>query len=78
MVINLRGLDKYEINHTGDGQKYGRTRTEVRTVNIYEFVRLNVVYCGITKRRTLMERVIIDTFLHALTHGYPWYELTYL
>ena len=38
MVINLRGLDKYESNHTGDGQTDGKTRTEVRTGNIYELV----------------------------------------
>ena len=35
MVINLKGLDKYEINHTGDGQTGGKTRTEVRTGKIY-------------------------------------------
>ena len=39
MVINLRGLDKYQSNHTGDGQTDGETRTEVRTGKIYEFVR---------------------------------------
>ena len=27
MVINLLGLDKYESNHTDDGQTYGKTRT---------------------------------------------------
>ena len=39
MVINLRGLYKYESNHTSDGQTNGQTRTEVRTGKIYEFVR---------------------------------------
>ena len=29
MVINLLGLDKYESNHTDDGQTDGKTRTEV-------------------------------------------------
>ena len=29
MVINLRGLDKYESNHTNDGQTDRKTRTEV-------------------------------------------------
>ena len=43
MVINLRGLDKYEISHTGGGQTDGQTRTEVRTGKIYRFVRSNVV-----------------------------------
>ena len=38
MVINFRGLDKYESKHTGDGQTDGQTRTEVRTGKIYEFV----------------------------------------
>ena len=47
MVINLRGLDKYESNHTGDGQTNGQTRTEVRTGKIYEFVRLNVMTPGV-------------------------------
>ena len=32
MVINLRGLDKYESNHTGDGQTGRKTGTEVRTL----------------------------------------------
>ena len=35
MVISFRGLDKYESNHTGDGQTDGQTRTKVRTGNIY-------------------------------------------
>ena len=39
MVINFEGLDKYESNHTGDGQKDGQTRMEVRMGNIYKFVR---------------------------------------
>ena len=37
-VINLKGLDKYEINHIGDVQTDGKTRTEVRTGKIYEFI----------------------------------------
>ena len=47
MVMNLRGLDKYESNHTGDGQTDGQTRTEVRTINIYEFIRSNVMTPGV-------------------------------
>ena len=43
MVINLQGLDKYESNNTGDGQTDGETRMEVRTVNIYEFVRSTIM-----------------------------------
>ena len=35
MVINLRGLDKYESNHRGDEKTDGQTRTEVCTGNIY-------------------------------------------
>ena len=62
MVINLKGLDKYESNNTGDVQTDGQTRTEVCTGKIYKFVRSNVVTCGLTERRTLMTRVIIDTF----------------
>ena len=62
MVINLRGLDKYESNHTGDGKTDGQTRTDVRTKNIYELVRSNVMTPGVTEHRTLMPRVIIDTF----------------
>ena len=57
MVINLRGLDKYESNHTGDGQTDGKTRTEVCTGKIYEFVRLNVTTTGVTDCWTLMTRV---------------------
>ena len=38
MDINLRGLDKYESTHTGDGQTDRQTRTEVRTGNICKFV----------------------------------------
>ena len=56
MVINLRGLDKYESDHTGNGQTDGQTITEVRTGKIYEFVRLNVVNRGVTKLRTLPAR----------------------
>ena len=57
MVINLRGLDKYESNHTGDGQADIQTIMEVRKVNIYEFLRSNVVTHGVRERRTLMARV---------------------
>ena len=57
MVINLRGLDKYESNHTGDGQTDGQTRTEVRMGKIYEFVQSNVMTCGVTERQTLMTQV---------------------
>ena len=57
MVINLRGLDKYESNHKGDGQTDGQIITEVRTENIYEFVRSNVMIPGVTERRALMTRV---------------------
>ena len=57
MVINLRGLDKYESNHTSDGQTDGQPRTEVRTGKIYEFVRSNVVTRGVTERQTIMTRV---------------------
>ena len=49
--------DKYESNHTGDGQTDGQTRTEVRTGKIYEFIRSNVITPGLTERRTLMTRV---------------------
>ena len=38
MVINLRILDKYASNNTGDGQTDGQTRTEVHTRKIYELV----------------------------------------
>ena len=38
MVINLQGLDKYDSNHTDDGQTDGEKRTEVRTGKIYKFV----------------------------------------
>ena len=57
MVINLWGLDKYEIYYTDDGQTDGKTRTEVQTGEIYEFVRSNVVTCGVAKRQTLMTQV---------------------
>ena len=67
MVINLRILDKYNSNHTGDGQTDRQTRTEVRMEKIYKFVRLNVMTRGVTERWTLIQRVIIDTFGHALT-----------
>ena len=57
MVINFRGLDKYESNHKGDEQKVGQKITEVRTGDIYEFIRSNVMTPGVTERRTLMTRV---------------------
>ena len=57
MVINLRGLNKYESNHTGDGKADGQKRTEVRTGNIYEFLRSNVVTRGVTERQTLITQV---------------------
>ena len=62
MVINLWRLDKYESNHTGDGQTDGQTRTGVCTGKIYKILRSNVVTCGVTELRTLMTGVIIDTF----------------
>ena len=54
MVVNLRGLYKYESNHTDDGQTEGKTRTEGRTGKIHKFVRLNVMTPGVTKRHSLM------------------------
>ena len=57
MVINLRRLDKYESNNTGDGQTDGQKRTELRTENIYESVRSNVMTPGVTEYCTLMTRV---------------------
>ena len=53
----MAGVDKYESNHTSDGQTDGQPRTEVRTVKTYEFVRSNVVTRGVTERQTLMTRV---------------------
>ena len=35
MVINFRGLGKYESNHTCDVQTDRKTRTEVRTGKLY-------------------------------------------
>ena len=55
-------VNKYESNHTGDGKTDGRTRTEVHTGKIHEFVRSNVVTRGLMERRTLISGVIIDTF----------------
>ena len=49
MVINLKGLDKYESNNTGDVQTDGQTRTEVCTGKIYKFVRSNDVNRGSTE-----------------------------
>ena len=57
MVINLRGLDKYESNHTGDGQTDGQARTVIRTGKIYEFIRSNVMTPRVTESRTLMTRL---------------------
>ena len=57
MVINFWGLDKYDSNHTGDGQKDGQRRTDVRTGKIYEFIRSNVMTPGVTERRSLMTQV---------------------
>ena len=84
-VINLQGLGKYEISHTGDGQTDRQTRTYVRRGKIYEFVQSNAVTHAVTERRTLMTKVIIDTFWHALTRrislvwtnkgGYTWYGI---
>ena len=48
MVINIQGLDKYESNHTGDGKTDRQTRRDVRTGNIYKFIILNFVTCGVT------------------------------
>ena len=55
--INLWGLDKYKSNHTGDGQTNSKTIMEVRTKNIYNFLRSNVVTCGVKERQTLMTRM---------------------
>ena len=57
MVISLWGLDKREINHTGDGQADRKIRTDVSTVNIFKFIGLNAVNRGVTERWTLMTRV---------------------
>ena len=48
--------DKYESNHTGDGQTDGQTRTELRTSTgkLYEFVRSTVMTFGVTERRISM------------------------
>ena len=54
MVINLRGLDRYESNHTGDGKTDRQTRMGGHMVKIYKFVQLNVVTYGVTERWTLM------------------------
>ena len=57
MVINFRGLDKYESNYTDDGQTDRKMRTEVRTRKIYEFLRSNVMTPGVTERWKFMTRV---------------------
>ena len=54
MVIDLRVPDKSDSNHTGYGQTDGKTRTEVRTGKIYDFLLLNAVTRGVTEHRTLM------------------------
>ena len=54
IVINLRGLDKYDSNHTGDGQTDGQTITGVCTGKIYEFAQSNVMTPDVTERQTLM------------------------
>ena len=54
MVINFQGIDKYESNHIGDGKMYGKTRTEVRTGKIYEFLQLTVMNPGVTVRWELL------------------------
>ena len=48
--VNVQ-VDKYVINHTGDGQADRQTITEVCTGNIYEFVRSNVMTPGVTEHR---------------------------
>ena len=57
MVINLRRLDKYESNYTGNVQMDRQTRAEVRMRKIYDFVRFNVMTPGVTEHHTLMTRV---------------------
>ena len=47
-------LDKYDINHTGNGQTDGQTRTEVCTGKIYVLLQSNVVTRGVTVRQKLM------------------------
>ena len=42
MVINLRGLDRYESNHTDDGQTDGKTRTEVRTGQEFNYTHISI------------------------------------
>ena len=60
--IWLLTIDKFQSNHTGDGQTEGKTRTEVLTVKIYEFLRSNVMTPGATELQALMLQVIINTF----------------
>ena len=54
MVINLRGIDKYDSNNVGDRQTYNQTITKVCTGEIYEYVRSNGVTHGVMERWTLM------------------------
>ena len=53
-------LDKYESNHTGDGQMDRKTRTEVRTGKIYKFVRSNVITPGVMERLILMTQLSLN------------------
>ena len=62
MVINFSVLDKYESNHTGDGETDRRTRMEVRTGKIYKFIGSIVVTCGVTECWALITGVIVDMF----------------
>ena len=52
MVINLRELDRYESNHTGDGKTDRQTRMGGHMVKIYKFVQSNVATYGVTERQT--------------------------
>ena len=61
MVINFRGLHKYESNHIDDEKLDGQTRTEVGKGNRYELIWSNVVTHAVTERWTLRTRFIIDT-----------------
>ena len=50
-------IDKYESNHTGDGQTEGQTITEVCTGKIYALLGSNVTNPGVTDGQTLTTRV---------------------
>ena len=67
MVINLRGLEKYESKHIGsrtnvrsnkNGQMDGRTEI------LLGIMRSNVRTCGVTELLALMTRFIDDTCSH--------------